>query len=495
MADSETEINGAPGAVSRGLFRIAPDRDERMHQVAMEMLLTLHQNGYAADTMDIRSPRRASLLLRSLVLRDNFVEVGGEHEQLARLLSEGKDFAGSDQMNLVQESLRTLVDPATRRGSLGTQLMLPVHSALLWYDVRKRAATWNPQYVLMRGTGITLARFLLAPPAAVSELAAEAAAAVDGVKKALLAPSPFGPIVDQLGDEHTRPMTSEEKAAWEAAEDPALEELGRRIIRHSSAIMADESQPREVRLLHLRRIVALDVAWHMLDAAWTAAQTPPENRYLVVCHAPQERADNRARVLSEDSYRTANQTLTRGLLAGLRERMRRYAETSREWDGFFLARSDEEGRSKTGPYYEELAQEMSDCDASSLDFDAFANRAFDAPGDGYARPIGALRVMLESCGLVTGEGRWRYMRATPSLLAAMVAARPQTGAQEAGEFLHWLHKEWSLVIDEHHDVGSPRLRGEGSVLQRNGEYFERDLVDADLATALSDQTCMVGMRA
>jgi hypothetical protein len=494
MAGSDAGITGAPGAVSRGLFCIAPDRDERMHQVAMEMFLTLHQNGYAADGADIRSPRRASLLLRSLALRDNFVESGGEHEELARLLSEGQDFAGSDQMNLVQESLRTLVDPATRRGSLGTQLMLPVHSALLWYDVRKRAATWNPQYVLMRGTGITLARFLLSPPASVSDLKGQAAAAVDGIRNALLAPSPFGPIVDQLSDEDTRPMTTEEKAAWNAAEEPALQGLGQRIIRHSSAIMADKSQPREVKLLHLRRIVALDVAWHMLNSAWTAAQTPPESRYLVVCHAPQERADNRARVLSEDSYRAANQTLTRGLLAGLRERMKHYSEAGGEWSRFFLARADGDRRSKTGPYYEDLAQEIADCDPDRVDFDAFANRAFDAPGDGYARPIGALRVMLESCGLVAGEGRWRYMRATPSLLAAMVAARPQSGPQEADEFFHWLHAEWSLVIDEHHDVGSPRLRGEGSVLQRNGEYFERDLVDADLATALSDQTCMVGMR-
>ena len=42
-------------------------------------------------------------------------------------------------MDIVQASLRTLRRPATRRGSLGTYLMLPVHGALLWYDVRKRS--------------------------------------------------------------------------------------------------------------------------------------------------------------------------------------------------------------------------------------------------------------------------------------------------------------------------------------------------------------------
>jgi hypothetical protein len=430
------------------------------------------------------SPRRDSQLLRSFILGESFVADGDEHSPLAERLSAGEDFAGSDGMGIVKQSLSSLIDPASVRGSLGTQLMLPVHQSLLWYDARKRSSRWVAQYVLMRGTGITLARFLLKPPAYLSDLGAQAADALARVESALAGKSPYGPIAGSLASAESGAMI--EQRAWNAADSPELEQLGRRLIRHCSAVMSDDSQPPEVRLLHLRRIVALDVAWHMLNSAWNTVATPEADRYLLVCHEPRERAANRARVLSEESYLAANQALTRGLIAELRKRMTDHASRDESWESFFLQRS---GTSKS--YYEDLAAELRR-QGKNIDLAAAAGKAFEAPGDGFVRPVGAFRVMLESCGLVRGTGRWRYLRATPDLLAAMVAARPESGPQEAADFLTWLRSEWSLVVGEQ-ELHGARLHGEGSVLQRNATHFERDLVDARLATALSDQTCMVAM--
>jgi len=460
----------------------------------MEMLLTLHCNDYAPPASVPNSPRRESLLLRSLALGENLIEADSTHYELGRRLGAGQDFSGSDNIGLVQRSLKTLVDPDTLSSSVGARLMLPVHGSLLWYDVRTRGGAWKAQFVLMRGTGITLARFLLDPPESMRDLAVEAEEARTAIKHALLAESPFGSVADALSSKaETEPMKKEEMAAWNAAENPALEPLGRRLIRHSRAVMTDHDRPEQVRLLDLRRVVALDFAWYLLKTAWSKARTPAEHQYLALCHAPQERAQNRLRVISEASYQTAAQTLTRALLAELRRQMEEFfAATggSLDWNDFFLTRSSQDGSAVTKRYYEALIAELQSQQAP--DFDYFAGRAFDAPGDGFVRPIGAFRVMLESCGLLTGSGRWRYLRATPSLLSALVAARPQKGPQPADEFLHWLRDEWSLVVGEE-EARSPRLRGEGSALQRNAEHFERDLVSCGLATALSDQTCMVAM--
>lgn len=496
MAGSSTVFPGAPRAVSQGLFTLAPDRDERMQQVAMELLLTCHQNGYRRPDDTPKSPRRPSLLLRGLVLGENFTLAGDKQFALAERLARGDDFAGSDGMKAIHESLAALRDPATIRGGLGTHLMLPVHQSLLWYDARRRNRTWDAQFVLMRGTGITLARFLLDPPDSVRDLAGQAAAALAGIREALGERSPYGTTVDALASAQDcldESMGREELAAWEVAADAKLAPLGRRLIRHAAAIMADGEQPGEVRLLHLRRIVALDVAWHMLSAAWAAGDAPRDDRYVLLCHAPQERPENRARVMSEGSFRAAQQALSRGVMAELRSRMKAHHDSGRPWkSGFFLQRGDEEKPSPTSDYYDDLTTELDDAEGV-IDFDTYAGRAFDAPGDGYVRPIGAFRVMLESCGLLRGTGQYRYLRAVPSLIAAMVSARPNAAPQEAEEFFAWVRDEWSIIVGDNEASGSA-LRGEGSVLKRNAEYFERDMVSAGLATALSDQTCMVALK-
>src|SRR4051794_32539455 len=94
----------APASVSRQLFTVAPDRDERASHLAMETLLTLSANDFAApDTPEeMASPKRRNGAIRSLAVRENFLEgvtqqvmPGMTAEEMGSLLARGEDFAGS----------------------------------------------------------------------------------------------------------------------------------------------------------------------------------------------------------------------------------------------------------------------------------------------------------------------------------------------------------------------------------------------------------------
>ncbi len=510
-SDPAAPPSATANAVARRLFVAAPDRDERTQQVAMEMLLTISQNqGVDFSSQKPRTPRRANVLLRSLALGHNFLAGKPQLEALGARLAAGEDFSGSENLGLVQQSLRALVDSDTLRGGAATHLMLPVHDSLLWYDVRSRTSStadpitkrrvsrplpYRPQRVLMRGTGITLARLLLHPPDYLGPVADDARRACGAITKALSADSPFAKLGTALKDPEDADraiMGDEELASWDAAADPKLKGLGERLIRHAVAVMEDDAHPAQVRLLNLRRVLALDLAWHLAQASWTAAGVPESQRYLLLCHSPKERAVNRVRVLSEESYQLNHQFMTRAVIATIRETMEKRSSSGAGWADFFLERKPLKP-TPSSRYFEELRSAMA-ADPNP-DFSVYAHKTFEAPGDGYVRPVDAFRVLLESCGLLLGTGRWRYFRPSPGLLTALVSARPGRAVMDADEFLRWLRSEWSIVIGEYEAAGTRLVdRAEGSALQHNREYFERDLVHNGLATALSDQTVMVGMR-
>jgi hypothetical protein len=495
----------APANISRRLFTVSPDRDERASHLAMETLLTLWANDYSAPVHpeQLVTPKRRNGALRSLAVRENFLEgIEGAAspemtvDRMGEYLARGTDFLGSDGLGLVQAALQSLIDVRTRQGSAGALLLQPFHESLLWYDARKSGAgvKWAVRKVNMRGTGVALARLLLAPPEHLgADLQEMARRAVEGIRDALQAPSPFGDLAERLNvvtpDERT-PGTAEpdEQEAWVSAGHERMRPLAERVIRHSLAITAQPHVGSSRKLLQLRNILALDVAWFSLLRSWDATNTRVTRRYLLASYTPEERRSNRVRIYSETSYQSARQKVSQAVIATLGEAMQDIAtakEPDEPWTTFFESRSQ----------LDDVASALEH--ASGLaDFGRAAERAFEqASGGGYGRPGDAFRVLLDSVDLLVGTGQYRYLRAGPDLLGSMVGALSIDLPASVERFLELVFQQWAIVIGEAEAVGT-ELAGEveGDELRRNSRFLEDLLVNSGLALGLSDQTFVVGMR-
>jgi hypothetical protein len=495
----------APAQVSRQLFVVAPDRDERASHLAMETLLTLWANGYSAPATpdQLVSPKRRNGAIRSLAIRENFLDGISEAaspeisvEEMGSLLARGTDFGGSDGLNLVQEALQALIDGRTRQGSVGALLMQPFHESLLWYDARKSGSTvkWMVRKVNMRGTGVTLARLLLDPPSYLDgELRELAEQAVEGIRSALQAPSPYGELAMRLSavvpeETEERKVEPDELEAWSSGDDEALRPMAERVIRHAHAITSQLHVGPALKLLQLRNILALDLAHHALSRSWEATVTPQRQRFLLASYTPEERRGNRIRIFSEASYRSGRQKVSQAIIAGLAEAMRSVAETklpAADWADYFEPRSR----------LDAVAAALNNANGSA-NFAREAERAYElASGGGYGRPSDAFRVLLESVDLLVGTGQYRYLRIGPELLASMVGALAPSLPAPAGHFLGSVFKEWNIVVGEAEAVGTDLgEQVEGAELRRNARFLEDLMVSAGLALSLSDQTCMVGQR-
>jgi serine/threonine protein kinase len=490
-----------PASVSLALFAVSPDRDEKASQLAAETFLTLQANGYAAPDGDLASPKRRNGAVRSLAIGENFLE-GFEQEvganftvaALGERLARGQDFLGSDGLGLAQEALGALVDERTRQGSAGATLLLPFHESLLWYDARKSGATipWSVRKVNMRGTGVTLARVLLDPPAYIGEPDRSAAgAAVDGIKGALQAPSPFAELAKRLNSAvppalEQRDTEPDERDSWAAADNPLLEPLARSIIRHCANIAAQRHAAPSTQLLQIRAVLALDVIAHALRTSWRAVDTPEDQRFLLLAYTPEPRRMNRVRIASEGSYQLARQKITQAMIATLARRASELAaeHSNLDWDAQF------EPRSKLAEVVEALPHAVTDDEYLRLGRLAFES----ASGGGYNRPVDAFRVLLESVELLLGTGQYRFLQAGPEVLGAMVGAVGGT-PMPSDVFLSRVAEEWGFVIGEAEMIETTLVQTlDGSQLSRNSRHCEQLLVNAGLAIALSDQTCMVGQR-
>lgn len=495
----------APAEVSRQLFVVAPDRDERASHLAMETLLTLWANGYSAPaTADqLVPPKRRNGAIRSLALRENFLDGMSAMaspelsvEEMGSLLARGADFGGSDGLGLVQSALQALIDSRTRQGSVGALLMQPFHESLLWYDARRSGSSvkWMVRKVNMRGTGVTLARLLLDPPSYLGrELRELADQAVEGIRLALQAPSPYGELAARLSaavpeEAEERKIEPDELEAWASGDNEALRPYAERVIRHAHAITSQSHVGPALKLLQLRNILALDLAHHALSRSWEATATPQRQRFLLASYAPEERRGNRIRIFSEASYRSGRQKVAQAIIAGLAEAMRIVADTkppAADWADYFEPRSR----------LDAVATTLNDA-SRPPDFAREAERAYElASGGGYGRPSDAFRVLLESVDLLVGTGQYRYLRVGPELLSSMVGALSPSLPARADQFLGSVFAEWNLVIGEAEAVGTDLgEQVEGAELRRNARFFEELMVNAGLALALSDQTCMVGQR-
>jgi serine/threonine protein kinase len=503
IAGDVDERRLAPAQVSRRLFVVAPDRDERSPQLAMETLLTLRANDFKPLAGEpLAGPKRRNGALRSLAIGENFLEgidapaaPGLSTEALGGRLAKGQDFLGSDGLSLAQQALRALIDPRTRQGSDGATLMLPFHESLLWYDARASGAAgarWAVRKVNMRGTGVTLARLLLEPPSYLEGNESEAARrAVDGIRAALQAPSPFAELsarLDVAAPEEPSSAHAErdEDDAWRAADSPKLAPLARRVVRHAAAIMDQPHVSPSAKLLQLRAILALDLAYYSLLCSWDATVTPPEQRYLLVSFTPEPRARNRVRMRSEASYQAARLRISQAIVATLATTMYDLADDDQvDWSAEF------EPRSKL----DEVALALPNAHESG-DYLRLAGIAFErASGSGYNRPSDAFRVLLESVDLLAGTGKYRWLRAGPELLGALVGSVTEM-PMSADRFLAHVFSEWGIVVGDAEAVRTELADDlDGAQLRRNAHWLEQLLTNSGLAISLSDQTCMVGQRA
>ncbi|WP_431893372.1 hypothetical protein [Micromonospora haikouensis] len=507
LADSR---NLTPGRVAQVLFGLDPDRDERAPQLCAETLLTLAQNRYRAPTSsdELRSPKRQRFALRSLALATNFLAGregrAGEDNMTPHLygkqLASGSDVRNSANLALAQSALQGLVDPDTQRGQPGAWLLRPFHESLLWYDARKAPSRpdWTVRKVYMRGSGITLARLLLAPNA--PEAAEQGARAVSAIQEALTGPSPLADISRRLesalqtGEPYTKTPDTEddERAAWERGQDELLQPLAASLCRHAEGVMCQGGASGPAKLWQLRTILALDLAVHALRVAWDATSTPEEDRFLLLSFGGGPRAQDRVRQRSEESYRRARIRLNEATVSTVARIMRQLVEKKTvAWDQEFEKRSKlDQDKSEDG-----LLHQLTKLSARSSDDEYLRLARTSVESANYGRAEDGFRVLLESVGLVAGT-RYRYLTATPDLLAALVGALSSRMPMPSNEFFAAVRQEWGLVINQE-SATSTSLRGQvdGAGLERNARRAERLMSEAGLALSLSDRTTVVGERA
>lgn len=514
MATKKNLYRLSPGPIASDLFCLAPDRDERAPQLCAETLLTFVQNEYKAplQSSDLRTPKRQRFAVRSLALRENFLgdRIQGRAaddqtspEEYGALLAGGMQIRGSANLQLAQLALQGLIDPETQRGQVGSWLLRPFHESLLWYDARKpspRSSEYTVRKVYMRGSGITLAR-LLADPADPAD-AALGRSAVDAIRDALTMESPLATISttleralprDQTWSDKVPPLEDDEEEAWNRGTDPRLAALAGNLCRHAEGVMRQGRASGPARLWQLRSILALDFALHVLRTAWDATSTPPSERYLLLSFGGSPRAQDPIRQRSEESYRRGRIRLSEATVQTLATRMQELKE-------------DENVTAFAGEFRDKALAADDPASVSSL----LAQLSHGAGNDEYLRLAriavessnysrgseDGFRVLLESVGMLVGTGAYRYLTASPDLLASMVGALSSQMPMSSREFFNAVRKEWGLVINQDSAADTVlRSQLDGADLARNARRAERLMSEAGLAVGLSDRTTIVGERA
>ena len=468
--------------------------------------MTLVNNGYSAPAADaLVSPKRQLFAVRSLALGSNFLfgkdkgRVGDEDTTPARygdLLAQGATIRGSAHLKLAQDTLLGLVDPDTQRGQPGAWLLRPFHESLLWYDARKSSPSrpdWSVRKVYMRGSGITLARMLVDP--AQEEAREPGRRAVAAIKEALQSPSPLSRISEQLEAalprQQAHGLEVDEKNAWSQARDERLADLELRVCRHADGVMSQGSASGPARLWQLRTALSLALAVHVLRTAWEATNTAEEDRYLVLSFGDDARAQDPVRQRSEESYRRARIRLSEATVITLARRMRELGEEGAvDWDAEFEMRRGAvaDALQNVCAQLRRMRHPVADEQYRRLARSAVENANYGRSEDGF-------RVLFESVGLMAGT-RYRYLTATPDLLAALVGALAPRMPMSSREFFAAIRDEWGFVVNQETAAGTS-LTGQvdGAALERNARRAERLMADAGLAIGLSDRTTMVGERA
>lgn len=245
------------------------------------------------------------------------------------------------------------------------------------------------------------------------------------------------------------------------------------------------------RLWQLRTILALDLAIHALRTAWNITDAPAEDRFLLLSFGGVPRATDAVRQRSEESYRRARIRLSEATVRTLARRMRELDEAHVvDWAAEFEPRSGLSNSDDTS-VSTQLAKLRHPADPE--DYLRLARASVEIAN--YGRAEDGFRVLLESVGLLAGT-RYRYLTATPDLLAALVGAMSARMPMASRDFFSALKHEWGIVINQESSAGTALgslLDGAG--LERNARRAEKLMSDGGLAVGLSDRTTMVGERA
>lgn len=488
----------APKEIATRLFAIDPDRDERASQICAEVLLTLFANDYSLPENELLSPKLRRFSLRSLVFGVNFLAhqqdelVGGQVtvSQFGELLAAGQDFHGSENLALVRNALQNLVDPSTEQGQKGQHLLMPFHEALLWYDARAVAGKYTTRKVRMRGSGITLARVLLDPPGQVGEGTRELGlAAVAGIQDALTVSSPLAEAAMAL--EAAMPLSAnpvlgleeDERQAWALGCDIRVAALASNLCRHAAGIVGQGSLSGPAKLWQLRSMLALDLAVDTLRNAWDVTDVPKERQVVLLAIAGPDRQSDRTRLLSERSFADARHTINGATIRTIETVMRELHEGGGiDWD----TELDKRTRAVL-----EDAVVRPYRGGGSPDLGALAQRVFETAS--YGRASEGFRVLLESIGMSAGGTRYRYLSASPDLLGALVGALSSEMPMTSQVFFQRIRDEWGLVLSPEAAGGTGYAESlDGASLAINARRFERLMIDAGLASGLSDRTVMIG---
>ena len=492
-----------PGAIAAKLMLVRPDRDQRASQVCLEFLLTLVANSYTApsDDGDLRSPKMRRFALRSLVFGRNFLEGYDEvipgtsmsADEYGRHLARAEDVLNSSHLDRAQVALRGLVDPSTETGAEpGQYLLMPFHESLLWYDARRARERFTVRKVRMRGTGVTLARALLDPPPTASEeTRRHSSEAVAGIRQALKLDSSLSAIargVEDLLPEDLHKevdLEEDERRSWLLGARPEFVELSERISRHAAGVVTQEGASGPARLWQLRTVLALDLATDMLHRCWSAVDEPPERRHLLIALPGPDRRSDRVRRRSERSWNDArsciNWATVRTIESTLRE-LHRARDIA--WHQALNPRTERLLRPRVIQSYENGLR----------DFQKLAQLTFENAN--YRRAADGFRVLLETIGMSAGGTRYRYLSATPDLLAACVGALSSEMPMTSDDFFRRLREEWDIVASPSTATGLTLADSlDGDELTINLRRFERLLIESGLASGLSDRTVLVGERA
>jgi hypothetical protein len=417
------------------------------------------------------------------------------------ILARGDRIRDSANMQLAQLTMQGLIDPDTQRGQKGAWLLRPFHESLLWYDARRpgpNSLEYSVRKVYMRGSGITLARLLTSPTDARDATLGESAVAA--IHEALTLASPLADISARLesalptGEVYNSPpdLEQDEKDAWEKGADPRLADLASRICRHAEGVMRQggggASGP--AKLWQLRTILALDLAVHVLQTAWSVTSAPATERFLLLSLGEGSRASDPVRQRSEDTYRSARIRLSEATVLTLARRMRELSAEIIDWAFEFEPRSGL-SNAEDDSVSSQLARLRHPADPG--EYLRLARTAVENAN--YSRAEDGFRVLIESVGLLAGT-RYRYLTAPPDLLAALVGALSASMPMPSRDFFTAVREEWGFVINQESATDttlSSQLDGAG--LERNARRAERLLSDAGLALGLSDRTTMVGERA
>ena len=223
----------------------------------------------------------------------------------------------------------------------------------------------------------------------------------------------------------------------------------------------------------------------MVKRCWSAVDEPHERRHLLLALPGPHRPSDRVRLRSERSWNDARSCFNWATIRTIENTLLElHDQGGIDWSQALGARTERRLRPRVIQPYE----------SGLRDFRKLAQLTFENAN--YHRAIDGFRVLLETIGMSAGGTRYRYISATPDLLAAWVGALSREMPMTSDEFFRRVRLEWNIIVSPSAAAGTALADDlDGDELTLNLRRFERLLIECGLASGLSDRTVLVGERA